>query len=149
MQETSSSGLSRSDFVHFVRAARLGVVATASPSGMPEAALVDIAISESAELIFDTPVGARKLTNIDRNDRVAVVIGWNDRISIQVEGRVRIVSNDERLDYERLYEAQLPGSRVSSSSFLVAVITPDWVRRYDATRDPAHCDHADWLPSPA
>ncbi len=142
----NASGLSRSEFVEFVRAARLGVVATASASGMPEAALVDIAISDSAELIFNTPVAARKLTNIERNDRVAVVVGWNERISIQAEGRARIVTNDERLDYERVYGAQLPGSRVSSPSFEVVVVTLEWVRRYDATTDPAQCDHADWLP---
>lgn len=139
------SSLSRSDFVEFVLAARLGVVATVSPSGTPEAALVDIAVSDSAEMIFDTAAGARKLTNIERNDRVAVVVGWNEGISIQIEGRARIVTNDERLSYERLYVAQFPQSRVESPSLEVAVITPDWVRRYDATVNPALCAHGDWF----
>jgi Pyridoxamine 5'-phosphate oxidase len=59
------------------RFSSLGVLATVSPSGAPEAALMDVAVSDSAELIFDTRVGTRKLTNIDHNDRVAVVIGWD------------------------------------------------------------------------
>ena len=144
-----TEGLSLSDFVKFVRAAGMGVVATASPSGKPEAALVGIAISDCGELIFDTPAEARKLTNIERNDRVAVVIGWNDGISVQVEGRARVVNDDERLRYERLYASQFPGSRISRLCFAVAVVTPDWVRSYDATSDPAQREHANWLPGPA
>jgi len=74
----------------------MAVIATASPSGRPGAALVEIAVSDGGELIFDTPAGARKLANIERNDRVALVIGWNDGVSVQVEGTVRIVTDDER-----------------------------------------------------
>jgi hypothetical protein len=55
---------------------------------MPEAALMDVAVSDSAESIFDTPARTRKLTKIERNNRVAIVIVWNDAISIQVEGAV-------------------------------------------------------------
>jgi hypothetical protein len=51
------------------------------------------------------------------------------------------------LDYERIYSAQFQGSRVSSPLFEVVVVTPDGVRRYDATSEPVHCDDADWLPS--
>jgi pyridoxine/pyridoxamine 5'-phosphate oxidase len=144
-----TDGLSQSEFVEFVRAARMGVVATASPSGKPEAALVEIAVSDCGELIFDTPAGARKLANIERNDQVAVVIGWNDGVSVQVEGTARIVTDDERQRYERLYASQFPGSRVTHPSFEVAVVTPAWVRRYDATSDPARCEHAGWLTGPA
>ena len=108
-----------------------------------------IAVSDCGELIFDSPAGARKLTNIERNDRVAVVIGWNDGVSVQVEGTARIVTDHERQRYERLYASQFPGSRVTHPSFEVAVVTPDWVRRYDATSDPARSEHASWPTGPA
>src|SRR5260370_33664012 len=108
----------------------MGVVATASPSGKPEAALVGIAVSDCGELIFDTPAGARKLTNIERNDRVAVVIGWNDGIPVQLEGRARVVNDDERLRHGRLYAAQLPGSPGSHPCFAGAVVTPNEGRPY-------------------
>jgi general stress protein 26 len=127
----------------------MGVVATASPSGKPEAALVGIAVTDRGELVFDTPSGARKVANIERNDRVAVVIGWDDGVSVQVEGTARVVNDDERAGYERIYASQFPGSRVTDPSFAVAVLTPNWVRRYDATSDPARCEHANWLTGPA
>ena len=40
--------LTRDEFVQFVRAARMGVVAT----GDPEAALVDLAVSDDGTVIF-------------------------------------------------------------------------------------------------
>ena len=142
-----SAVLSLSEFVEFARAAGLAVLATASPTGQPEAALVGIAVTAPGELIVDIPRHARKLANIDRNDRAAAVIGWDAGVSIQVEGRIRLVTGEQRRGYEQSYLARFPDSRVADPEFEVAVLTPDWVRRYDATSDPALIAHADWLPA--
>jgi len=95
--------------------------------------------------IFDALAGARKLANIDLNDRVAVVIGGSGGVSIQVEGSERVVVNDERRHYEEIYASQFPESRVSQPTFEVVVVTPAWVRRYDATTEAPNCDLAQWL----
>lgn len=145
MSSPNPTGVSLFDFVQFVKDVNLAVLATISPAGVPEAALMGVAVSDSGELIFDTPAGARKLTNINFNDRVAVVIGWSDAVSMQVEGSVRIVTYDERRRYEEIYASQFPNSRVSSPSFEVFVVIPSWVRRYDATMEPPKCDYAEWL----
>lgn len=137
--------LSLSGFVEFVRAAELAVLATASPAGKPEAALLGVAVTESGELVVDIARSARKLANIERNNQVAVVIGWADDVSIQVEGHIRLVAGEERRGYEQVYLARFPGSRVADPGFAVAVITPQWVRSYDAGSDPARTAHADWL----
>lgn len=100
--------VSRAEFVQFARAAGMAVVATASTSGKPEAALLGIAVSDGGELVVDTPNNARKLANIAENDPVAVVIGWSDGVSVQVEGRIRVVTGDERRGYERVYTDQFP-----------------------------------------
>jgi pyridoxine/pyridoxamine 5'-phosphate oxidase len=118
----------------------MAVVATASTSGKPEAALLGIAVSDAGELVVDTPNNARKLANIAENDQVAVVIGWTDGVSVQVEGRIRVVTGDERRVYERIYTDQFPGSRVTDPGFTVAVVTPEWGRRYDATTEPARVE---------
>ena len=141
----SHTGLSLSGFVQFVKDDNLAVLATISPDYVPEAALMGVAVSDSAVLIFDAPAGARKLSNIHFNDRVAVVIGWSGGVSIQVEGSVRIVIGDERKHYEEIYASQFPNSQVSSPSFEVFVVIPSWVRRYDATTEPPKCDFAEWL----
>lgn len=127
--------LSLSTVVELVRASGMAVLATVSPSGRPEAALLGVAAADSGELVVDILGGARKLANIERNDQVALVIGGGD-VSLQVEGRIRLVGGDERRTYEQVYLDQFPGSRVADPAFAVAVITPDWVRRYDAGTDP-------------
>jgi predicted small integral membrane protein len=45
--------LSLSAFVEFTRAAGMAVLATASPAGKPEAALLGVAVTESGELVVD------------------------------------------------------------------------------------------------
>ncbi len=145
MSQPGVAGLSLSEFLEFVKDENLAVLATVSPDVLPEAALMGVAVSASAEFIFDTPTASRKLTNIRFNDRVAVVIGWRGAISFQIEGSARMVSRDERRHYEKIYESQFPNSRVSNPTFEVVVVTPNWLRRYDATTEPSRCDFADWL----
>ena len=139
--------ISRDDFIEFVTGARLAVLATVSESGRPEAALMEVAGSESGEMIFDTAVASRKLANLERNEKVAVVIGWQSGVSIQVEGTARIVVGEERTAYEQVYEEQWPASRVSDRSLAVIVVNPTWLCQYDATVAPARRLYGAWLSS--
>lgn len=100
----------------------------------PRPALLGVAVTDSGELVVDILGNARKLANIERNDQVALVIGWGE-VSMQVEGRIRLVGGDERRAYQQVYLDQFPGSRVADPAFAVAVITPDWMRRYDTSTD--------------
>lgn len=59
MSQPGVPGLSLSEFLEFVKDENLAVLATVSPDGLPEAALMGVAVSASAELIFDTPTASR------------------------------------------------------------------------------------------
>ena len=72
----------------FMRAHRLAVVATASPDGKPEAALVDIAVTDALEIIFETTSETRKIHNLRDNSRISFVIGWNNNETLQYDGVV-------------------------------------------------------------
>jgi general stress protein 26 len=143
---TNESGFSLAAFVGFGREIGLAVVATTSLDGKPEAALVGIAVSDLGELIFDTHADARKVGNLRHHHRVAAVISSGD-VSVQIEGRAGLVDGEDRRTYEQMYAAQFPRSRVADPSFAVVVITPEWVRRYDASVDPALTTLGDWLPT--
>ena len=78
--------MTREEFAEFVRVAGMGVVATVHAEGNPEAALVDLVATSAGEVIFDSAVAARKVGNIAPNPRVALVVGWSDGVSVQVEG---------------------------------------------------------------
>lgn len=128
--------MTRDQFVAFVRDAQQGVVATVDADGHPEAALVGVAVTDDGELVFDAPSGTRKVANIRAKSRVALVIGWDDDVSVQVEGDADILSGPDREAYGRAYLAQFPGSRVLDEGFAVVRVVPGWLRCYDARPEP-------------
>lgn len=128
--------LSRGEFVAFVRAARLGVVATVNPAGGPEAALVGVAVTDDGEVVFDSFSVSRKTANIGAGARVAMVIGWADDVSVQLEGAAEVLTGPERERYGAVYLDQFPGSRVLAADFAVVRVRPEWLRHYDARSVP-------------
>jgi pyridoxine/pyridoxamine 5'-phosphate oxidase len=120
------------------------VVATVDPAGHPEAALVDLAVTGDGELVFDTTVATRKVANLAANPRVALVIGWSDGVSLQVEGVADILAGAEREAYGRVYQDQFPGSRVLLDEFAVVRVRPRWLRHYDARAEPARVVEGAW-----
>ncbi len=70
----------------YVRAHRSGVVASVHSDGGPEAAYLEIAVTDGGELVFDTPPTSRKAMNIERDPRVALVLGGADGTTLQCEG---------------------------------------------------------------
>lgn len=72
--------------LEFLRRHRLGVVSTVSPEGAPQAAVVGVAFTDRLEVIFDTTDATRKCANLRRNPRVAIVVGWDEEITAQLEG---------------------------------------------------------------
>lgn len=131
-------------FVAFARAEAQGVVATVSPSGAPEAALVGIAALDDGTLVFDTPVGSRKAENLRHDHRIALVIGTDAAVSVQIDGFATIVHGSLREEYGRAYDEQFPGSHALDPNFAVVVVRPAWVRVYDASTTRAQVTEARW-----
>ena len=128
----SKDPMTRAEFVEFVRAAKLGVVATVDADGHPEAALVDLAVTDLGEVLFDTKVAARKVVNIGGNQRVALVVGWTDRVSVQAEGDAEALVGAEREKYGRIHQEQVPKSRAFREGFTLVRMVPTWLRYFDA-----------------
>ncbi|MDQ7877062.1 pyridoxamine 5'-phosphate oxidase family protein [Microbacterium sp. QXD-8] len=131
-------------FAAFVRAQGRAVVATVAPSGAPEAALVGIAALDDGTLIFDASDDSRKVHNLRENGRVAVVIGTEGDMTVQVEGVATITSGASREQHGAAYNEQFPGSRALDQGFAVVVVRPEWVRVYDASAQPAVVTEARW-----
>jgi pyridoxine/pyridoxamine 5'-phosphate oxidase len=136
--------MTRDEFVEFVRAARLAVVATTNARNQPEAALVELAATESGELVFDTRSEARKVKNLAHSPRVAMVVGWEDGVSLQVEGRADVLAGKDRIAYGQVFESQFPGSRALEQDFALIRVVPDWLRYYDARPDSFRVTEGIW-----
>ena len=70
----------------FLRRHKLAVVSTVSLQGEPQAAVVGVAFTDQLEVIFDTLDASRKCANLRRDPRIAIVVGWDEEITVQLEG---------------------------------------------------------------
>lgn len=125
--------MDRTEFVDFVRARGLAVVATTGPAGSAQAALVGIAATDDAELVFDSAEDARKIANLRRDPRVTVVIGWNDEVTVQCEGTADLPTGVELARCQNAYFAQYPDGRARAAEpgIVHVRVRPAWLRHSD------------------
>ncbi len=81
--------------LEFLRQHTLAVIATSSRDGRPEAAAIDFSVRDDLEIVFDTFEHTRKFANLSDQSHVALVIGWDNGITIQYEGEAAKVSADD------------------------------------------------------
>lgn len=80
------SDAKRKELFDFIAERRMGVIATVDAEGRPEAALMNLAVTPSLEILFETTNQTRKFANLARNPAVALVVGWNDERTLQYDG---------------------------------------------------------------
>jgi len=113
-----------------VRQKRLAVVSTVHDSGAPESALVGFALTERNEIVFDTLGSSRKAVNIARRPAAALVIGWDNDISVQAEGDARRPQGDDLADAKAAYFREWPDGRARENwpDIAYIVVKPRWMR---------------------
>ncbi len=125
--------LTRAELLAFVRAHRIAVQSTTSPAGPPQAAVVGIAVTDDLEIVFDTLGTTRKVENLRRDPRVALVIGWDQEQTAQIEG---IADEPHGKDLERLTEVYFRAypdgiERQSWKGIAYVRVRPTWARYSD------------------
>src|SRR5271165_4160324 len=121
--------MTRADLLVFLRNHFLGVVATVSPRGEPEAAVVGIAITERFEIVFDTLTDTRKAMNLRACPKIACVVGWDEEQTVQLDG---VADEPKGLELERLkryYFGQFPDgpSRQAWPNITYFRLRPTWI----------------------
>jgi general stress protein 26 len=117
----------------FMRSERLGVLATVSEEGRPEAALMGYAVTPQLEIIFDTVKASRKYPNLKKNPQVAWVIGCATEVTLQYEGVAEELDGEELAKFKKTYFAAFPEgpARESWPGIAYFVVRPKWVRYCD------------------
>lgn len=119
----------------FIGQHQLAVISTVSPELKPEAALIGIAVSEKLELIFDTVKSSRKFQNILHNPAVALVAGWDNEITVQIEGTATLLTDTTAdINLKEIYFNTFEGARERAHTWEGLVhfkITPTWIRYSD------------------
>jgi hypothetical protein len=95
-------------FFDFIRARGQGVVATTSPDGKPEAALMDLAVLPDLTIVFETTDQTRKFANLRADPRIAIVVGWVGSETLQCDGVAELTEGRALEDAQRDYFSTFP-----------------------------------------
>ncbi|KKW44474.1 MAG: Pyridoxamine 5'-phosphate oxidase [Parcubacteria group bacterium GW2011_GWA2_56_7] len=125
--------------LQFIQSHTLGVVATASADGRPEAAMVEFGETDDLEIIFDTFDASRKFQNLQNNDKVAFVIGgWESDITVQYEGLATIPEGEDLDRCKEYFFKKNPHAKKweTRPGIVFVKVAPTWIRYSDLGKDP-------------
>jgi general stress protein 26 len=120
------------EVIEFVKRHLYAVQASTAGSGAPQAALIGFVANDDLELFFDTFESTRKAANLDRDRRVAFVIGGGagDERTVQYEGIVDVPTGTELERFQQQYFAAFPDGlrRRGLPGIRYYRASPRWVR---------------------
>lgn len=100
--------MNRAELLSFLRCHRHAVQASTASDGSPQAAVIGIAVSDALEIVFDTLRTTRKAKNLAKDPRIAVVVGWDEEQTLQLQGVADEPSGAELARLIAVYFSQFP-----------------------------------------
>ncbi|HVZ39433.1 MAG TPA: pyridoxamine 5'-phosphate oxidase family protein [Candidatus Kapabacteria bacterium] len=133
--------MTRDQLLHFMQAHRLAVQTSVSQTGVPQAAVVGIAVTDRLEIVFDTLATSRKAYNLRGNPAIALVIGGTaggEERTVQFEG---VADEPEGAERDRLVGAYLQvypdgTDRQAWPGLIYIRVRPTWIRYSDFSSNP-------------
>lgn len=123
--------------LEFIRKERVAVLALEMPDGSPHGATVHFAHSEDPLVFFmETRREYRKSAALlgGKSARASMVIGFSESKmkSFQLDGEVRLITDDEKEKFEKIYFGKYPDKRAKSGPGVLSFcFTPTWWRFTD------------------
>ena len=129
----SAGAMTREELLAFLRRHRLCVQSSVSASGTPQSAVVGFAVSDRLEIVFDTSGTSRKAANLRRDPRVAIVVGWEDEQTVQLQGTADEPRGEDLARLKAVYFRAFPDGvdRQSWKDITYVRVTPTWARYSD------------------
>ncbi len=121
----------------FIRAHTLAVVSSIW-QGKPQSAVVVFSQRGDVELIFGTNNDTRKYRNLKADPHCAVVVGWDENITVQYEGVASEVSQEDFARYREIHLEKNPGCAMYAylDTQRYFKLTPLWIRYSDFSQNP-------------
>ena len=146
--------MTRDALLEFMRSEKYAVQTSVSPSGLPQAAVVGIAVTDRFEIVFDTLASSRKAPNLRANPAIAFVIGGtreSDERTVQYEGTADEPSGGELERLLAVYYARFPEGpeRRAWPGLIYVRVKPTWIRYSNFGRNPPEIlefDPLNWSP---
>jgi len=133
MRQGGALAVTRADLLAFLRRHRICVQTSVSSAGAPQAAVVGFAVNDDLEIVFDTLGTSRKAQNLDADPRVALVVGWDEDRTVQIEGIADRPEGEELARLKAVYFAVYPDGveRQSWKDITYVRVRPTWARYSD------------------
>jgi pyridoxine/pyridoxamine 5'-phosphate oxidase len=123
---------------HLLDRTNLLTISSLAEDGRPQAAVIEFAATPELEIILDTYTTSRKYANLKRDPRTALVIGWDDRITVQYEGTATELSGPELDRCKDIYFEKNPRAKKweHEPNITYIKISPHWLRYSDLNQRP-------------
>ncbi len=130
--------MTKEEVLQYIKTQTLAVVSTATPTGKPQAAVVEFGELDDLTIIIDTLATSRKYQNLQSNQQVAIVIGWDQNITVQMDAIATELAGDELAKCKEAYFAKNKRARRWEEYDDIAYFAfkPTWVRYSDVGQSP-------------
>ena len=130
------------ELLSFLRAQPWAVEASVNREGGPQAAVVGVAVTDGLEIVFDTLSTSRKAQNLRANDRISLVIGWDQGQTAQIDGVADEPTGDDLVRLKEAYLRRFPDGRERAMlpDILYFRVVPSWIRFSDFSKTPPTID---------
>jgi general stress protein 26 len=132
-KEGTPNTMTGPEILSFLRAQKWAVQASVASDVHPQAAVVGVAVTDHLELVFDTMGDTRKTVNLRANPKIAIVIGWDDEQTVQIEGVADEPKGDELTRVKSAYFEKFPDGREREGwdGITYFRVHPTWIRYSD------------------
>ncbi|MBX3229049.1 MAG: pyridoxamine 5'-phosphate oxidase family protein [Labilithrix sp.] len=130
--------MNRRELVEFLRAQKWAVEASVTTAGAPQAAVIGVAVTDDLELVFDTVTDTRKAVNLRADPRIALVMGWDEGKTAQIEGVADEPAGEDLKRLKHVYLTKFPDGleREQWPNITYFRVRPTWIRFSDFTVEP-------------
>lgn len=135
-----------SDVRQFLDQHETCVISTVGENSQPESATVGFSVDGDFTIMIATNEKTRKAQNLQVNNKVALVIGFEGPKTVQLEGVARLVDPEVSANRINLHFEKVPGAKkfandTGQNHYLIA---PTWLRFTDYTKKPATFETKDF-----
>lgn len=122
----------------FIKGQKLAVLSTVNSNSGSQSAVLEFGETDDLEIIFDTFSSARKYKNIKQNNKVSLVIGWDENITVQYEGKAEELLGEEKEKYKKKYFEKNPQAKrwAEKPGMTYFKVSPTWIRYSDLNKHP-------------
>lgn len=126
------------DITEFLNQFETCVIATVDQDGKPEAATVGFSVDDDFKILVATNQKTRKAANLSKNNKVALVVGFNGPKTVQIEGLAEKVDEAKCQDRINLHFQKVPAAKkfAGEAGQNYYLITLTWLRFTDYTQKP-------------